>query len=58
MSSAKKCIKQLFASAFRVSGYSFERLKFQVNLLINILLHQSLFALYSTQVIKDRTKGN
>ena len=48
----------LFTTAFRVSGYCFERFKFQVNLLMNIFLHKSLYALYSMQVIKDRRKRN
>ena len=48
----------LFTTAFRVSGYCFERFKFHVYLLINIFLRQSLYALYSMQVIKDRRKGN
>ena len=48
----------LFATAFRVSGYCFERFKFQINLLMNIFLHKSLYALYSMQVIKDRRKRN
>ena len=48
----------LFTTAFRVSGYCFERFKFQINLLMNIFLHKSLYALYSIQVIKDRRKIN
>ena len=48
----------LFTTAFLVSGYCFERFKFHVYLLINIFLRQSLYALYSMQVIKDRRKGN
>lgn len=47
-----------FVTAFRVSGYCFERFKFQVNVLINIFLLKSLHALHSMQVIKDRRKGN
>ena len=55
---SKEVHEALFATAFRVSVYCFERFKFQVYSLINIFLHRRLYPLYSMQIVKDRRKVN